>query len=145
MEDIIMKPARRFNNVFDALYGMLDNDAWLTRSTGNSVPAVNISEDDKQYEIEFAVPGAKKEDFNIQIDEENQLVVSMEKTVEENKDKHYLRHEFSHTLFRQTFVLPEDIKRDEISARTENGVLYITLPKLTIEPTKPAVRTINID
>ena len=83
--------------------------------------------------------------MDIQIDEENQLVVSMERSVEENKDKHYLRHEFSHTLFRQTFVLPEDIKRDEISARTENGVLYITLPKLTIEPTKPAIRTINID
>lgn len=60
MEDIIMKPARRFNNVFDALYGMLDNDAFLMRSTGHNIPAVNISENDKQYEIEFAVPGAKK-------------------------------------------------------------------------------------
>ena len=140
-----MKPARRFNNVFDALYGMLDNDAWLARSTGNNVPAVNISEDDKQYEIEFAVPGAKKEDFNIQIDEENQLVVSMERSVEENKDKHYLRHEFSHTLFRQTFVLPEDIKRDEISARPHHGVLHATVPQLTNKPTKTALHPTTIN
>lgn len=145
MEDIIMKPAKRFNNVFDALYGMLDNDAFLMRSTGHNIPAVNISENDKQYEIEFAVPGAKKEDFNIQIDEDNQLVVSMEKNVEENNDKRYLRREFNHTLFRQTFVLPDDIKRDEISARAENGVLFVTLPKVAIEATKPTVRTINID
>ncbi len=144
MEDKTMKPTRRFNNVFDALYGMMDNDAWVARSTGNTIPAVNIWENEQQYELEFAVPGLKKEDFNIQLDEENQLVISMEKTVEENENKHYLRHEFAHTVFRQSIVLPENINKDKIQARVENGILFITLPKLSPEAIKPEVRTINI-
>lgn len=74
-----MKTTRNFNTVFDALYSMLDNDAWTYRSNGNAIPAINITEVESQYEMEFAVPGMTKEDFKIQLDTENNLVVSMEK------------------------------------------------------------------
>lgn len=139
-----MKTTRSFNNVFDALYGMLDNEAWMSRSTGSTLPALNISETEAQYELEFAVPGMSKEDFGIQLDTNDHLVVSMEKTPKAGSDKRYLRQAFRTTAFRQSIVLPDDVNRDSIAARVENGILYITLPKLKPEVVKPEVRTIDI-
>ena len=57
-----MKTARRYNNVFDALYDIFDNDAWMSRSTGGAIPPINIIDSEEQYELEFAVPGMTKEE-----------------------------------------------------------------------------------
>lgn len=139
-----MKTTRNFNTVFDALYNMLDNDAWTYRSNGNAIPAINITEVESQYEMEFAVPGMTKEDFKIQLDTENNLVVSMEKAPKSTPEKRYLRQGFRASAFRQSIVLPDDVNREGISARVENGILYIVLPKLAPEVVKPEVRTIGI-
>lgn len=80
-----------------------------------------------------------KEDFNVHIDEENNLVISMEKKTESkeegNKDEkregRYLRREFSYSKFQQTMILPDDVDKEKISAQVENGVLNINLPKFT--------------
>ena len=113
-----MKTVRRYNNLFDALYGMLDNEVWMSHTTGGAIPAINITDSEQQYELEFAVPGMTKEDFGIQIDTNDNLVVSTEKTVQPTEGKRYLR--------------------------VENGILYIVLPKLKPEVVKPEVRTIGI-
>lgn len=139
-----MKTTRNFNTVFDALYSMLDNDVWTYRSNGNAIPAINITEVESQYEMEFAVPGMTKEDFKIQLDTENNLVVSMEKAPKSTPEKRYLRQGFRASAFRQSIVLPDDVNREGISARVENGILYIVLPKLAPEVVKPEVRTIGI-
>lgn len=80
-----------------------------------------------------------KEDFNVHIDEENNLVISMEKKTEnkeesnkdEKKEGRYLRREFSYSKFQQTMILPDDVDKEKISAQVENGVLNINLPKFT--------------
>ena len=82
-----MKTERSYNNLFDALYGMLDNEAWMSRSTGGAIPAINITDSEQQYELEFAVPGMTKEDFTIQIDTNDNLVVSTEKKTQPTGEK----------------------------------------------------------
>lgn len=138
-----MKTARNFNSVFDALYTMMGNDTWAY-STQGTMPAINITESEEQYEMEFAVPGMTKENFKIQLDTENNLVISTENTPKATTDRRYLRQGFRTSAFRQSIVLPDDVNRDGISARVENGILYIALPKLKPEVVKPEVRTIGI-
>ena len=91
-----------------------------------------------------AAPGMTKEDFNVHLDEEGDLVINMEKKVE-NKEKekekehkgHYLRREFSYTKFQQTMLLPEDANRENIAAKVEHGVLTVTIAKVRkVEPEK---------
>lgn len=118
-----------------------------------TAPAINVFETEKEYKIEVAAPGMTKEDFNVHIDEENNLVISMEKkseTKEENpNDKRnegrYLRREFSYSKFSQAMILPEDVDKEKIAARVENGVLNINLPKFTKEEKEKAKKVINID
>ena len=79
--------------------------------------------------MEIAAPGMSKDDFKIRINEENELVVTLEhkdEHKEEKKDEKYLRREFSYSHFEQTLLLPDDIKKEEISASMEHGVLNIT-------------------
>lgn len=112
-----------------------------------SSPAINVKENDKEYKVEIAAPGMSKDDFKIRINEENELVVTLEhkdEHKEEKKDEKYLRREFSYSQFEQTLLLPDDIKKEEISASMEHGVLNITLPKNTEAPVTPKERFIDI-
>lgn len=77
-----------------------------------------------------------KEDFNVRIDEENNLVITMEKKTEnkeEKKEGRYLRREFSYSKFQQTILLPENVEKDKISAKVEHGILSIEIPKVKEE------------
>lgn len=120
-----------------------------------SAPAVNIKETDKDYEIQVAAPGMAKEDFKINIDENNELVISFEKKSEsqngnengkeENKKKAtWLRREFSYSSYSQAFQIPEDVDEKKISAKMENGVLALSLPKKEVAEQTPATRQISI-
>ena len=112
-----------------------------------TAPAINVIETENGYKVEVAAPGMTKGDFNIRIDEDNNLVISMEKKIEDKEDKkdgRYLRREFSYSKFQQTMILPENVDKEKISAQVENGVLTIELPKLSEEEVKKAERTIEI-
>ena len=63
---------------------------------------------------------------------------------EENKDRKYLRREFSYSKFEQTMILPDDVDKEKIGAAVENGVLDITLPKLSKENLPKLTRDIEI-
>jgi HSP20 family protein len=96
-----------------------------------NVPAVNIKETDTSYVVELAAPGKRKEDFNIEL-EDNVLTISTEaKSENEEKDNagKYTRREFSYSSFKRAFTLPDTVNDFEINASYENGVLHITLPK----------------
>jgi HSP20 family protein len=98
-----------------------------------------VKESDKAYTVELAAPGMKKEDFNVHINDEGNLVVKMEnkqEKKEEDKNTRYLRREFSYSKFEQTLILPDDVKREDISARVDNGVLTVDLPKIVEEKVK---------
>jgi HSP20 family protein len=92
-------------------------------------PAVNISQQEKQFELTLAAPGLKKEDFKINV-EGDILTISSEKenTVEEQQKK-FTRKEYSYSSFSRSFTLPEEIDVEKIEASYEDGVLKISLPR----------------
>ena len=103
-------------------FGGLENDK-------NNVPAVNIKENEKDFELELAVPGRKKEDFQIEINE-NVLTISSASKIEENIEKdNYTRREFVYSSFKRAFTLPETVDEDNIKANYDNGILKFSLPK----------------
>jgi len=113
-------------------------------NTNTTLPAVNIKEDKDQYEIEVAAPGMKKDDFKINLDN-NQLSISSEKKseVKDENDK-YTRKEFSYQSFSRTFTIPDGVVNGEkIEAKYLDGVLSIKLPKREEVKPKPA-RAIEI-
>lgn len=118
----------------------------MTRANATA-PAINVIESEKDYKVEVAAPGMTKEDFNVRIDEDNNLSHHQEKKVEnkeEKKEQRYLRREFSYSKFQQTMILPDDVDKEKIAAGVDNGVLTIDLPKISVEEIKKAQRTIEI-
>lgn len=139
-------PVRRTQNWLPSIFNdFFDND-WMVKANATA-PAINVFESEKEYKVELAAPGMTKEDFNVRIDDDNNLVITMEKkidTKEEKKDGRYLRREFSYSKFQQTMILPENVDKDHISAAVENGVLNIQLPKLSEEEIKKAEKLIEV-
>lgn len=103
-----------------------------------TAPSINVTEDKEAYNVEVAAPGMTKEDFQIHLDENSDLVIVMEKKTQEEKKeaKRYLRREFSYAKYKQTLVLPDDVDKTKISAEVKNGILYIGLPKLSEKEAK---------
>lgn len=135
----MMTPMMRRNaawlpSVFNDLF-----DTDFMPKANATAPAINVKETDKAYTVELAAPGMTKSDFNVHINDEGNLIIKMEKkqeNKEEDKSARYLRREFSYTKFEQTLILPDDVKKEDIAARVENGVLTVELPKIVEEKVK---------
>lgn len=121
-------------------------DEWIEKSAVTA-PAVNVIDTENQYKVEIAAPGMKKDDFRIDVGADGELVISMEKK-SENEEKNgkdtYLRREFSYSQFRQSLLLPDNVKTDDICAKVENGVLTIDIPKKKESEKIAASRRIEI-
>ena len=154
-----MIPTRRNYNqswLPSVFFDLFDNDSML--STTVSKPAVNVLENEKSYQVEVAVPGMTKDDFHIRLGEDDQILISMEKKEESKSETQpeakegeeqkpatkYLRREFSYQKFEQSFILPNDVDKERISATVKDGVLTVTMPKYTEEEKAKACKTIEI-
>ncbi|MBR2773168.1 MAG: Hsp20/alpha crystallin family protein [Bacteroidales bacterium] len=138
-----MLVTRRNQDFMPTLFNELMN--W--NDTTYSTPRMNIMETKDNYKLELCIPGLTKDDVKLSIDTEGNLVVEMTKETKnekKNEEMRYLRHEFSVEHFRQTVMLPEDIHKEQISAKVENGILDIVIPKVTVEEKKQTVQTIEI-
>lgn len=114
--------------------------------TNATAPAINVKESAVDYEVELAAPGMTKEDFNVHLNQDGDLTIKMEKKAEnkeEDKKAHYLRREFAYSKFEQTLILPDDVDKNNISARVADGVLTVTLPKIKKEE-QNVVRQITV-
>ena len=141
-----MLPILNANNWFPTMFDDFFNNDWMPRMKATA-PAVNVKEDAKAYTMELAVPGIKKEFCRVNINADGNLEVAIENKLEhkeENKKEHFLRREFSYSNYQQTYVLPEDIVKDNIAAKVDNGVLTITMPKVTKDEVKKIQRQIDI-
>lgn len=140
----------RRNNDFDWLNNWFDDNFFNTpvmAQTTTTAPAVNVKEDNKQYVMEVAVPGLKKEQVNMSIDKDGYLTLSIENKNEqkdENKKEHYLRREFSYTSYRQSYALPDNVDADKIEASVADGVLKVVLPKVEKKEEKEDVKHIEV-
>ena len=131
------------NNVFPSLINEFFNDDFgmnfLNRS--HSVPSVNSLENNDSFEIDLAVPGMKKEDFTIELNDKV-LVISSETSNTIENDKMRL-NEFNFSSFQRSFRVPDSVDQDKIKANYKNGILKIKLPKRKDSISKPN-RVINI-
>lgn len=126
-----------FNNFFSRELMDWNNSAFT--GADNTLPAVNILEDDDKIQIEVAAPGMKKEDFKINLDQ-NRLTVSAELEEEKNEtNERYARKEFCYRSFSRQFNVPvETINGDQIQASYKDGILTLSLPKREELKPKPA-------
>ena len=127
-----MLPVMFKNSWFPTVFDEFLNSDFTPSTCKTTAPAVNVKEDEKSYTMEVAAPGIKKEYCRVSLNEDGNLSIAIENKMEhkeEDKKQHYLRREFSYTNYQQNYSLPEDVVKDKISARVENGILTVILPK----------------
>ena len=140
-----MIPVISRNNWMPEVFNDFFDTDFMTR-TKATAPAINVKETEKDYTVEVAAPGMTKDDFNVNIDKDGNLHIHMEahtEKKEEDKKSHYLRREFAYSKFEQTLLLPDDVEKEAIAARVNDGVLTVTLPKMA-KPECPAARQIEV-
>ncbi len=128
-----MLPVRRNEQTWlPDIFNDFFNTNWMEKANATA-PAINVIENEKSYDVELAAPGLTKDDFKVSLDHEGNLSINMEKKVENNGEKkhgHYLRREFSYAKYQQLLTLPDDVDKEHIEAKVENGVLNVCLPKV---------------
>jgi HSP20 family protein len=140
------------NNQFNSLVPFVQIvDDLLTKTfhdvTGGQLfkyntPALNVLDQEKEIKLEVAAPGLEKSDFKINV-ENNYLVISADKKQENTESKeNYSRKEFSYHSFKRMYELPENTNGESISAKYDNGILSISIPKTV--PVNKTVKTIEI-
>ncbi|PHN93935.1 Hsp20/alpha crystallin family protein [Maribacter sp. 6B07] len=126
-----MSLVKRNDVLFPAFMNEIFKPDWFggIENNRNSIPAVNIKENEKEYYLELFVPGRNKEDFTIEIDEAVLTISSEVKSENEEVNDNFTRKEFSISSFKRSFTLPDTIATDKIDANYEGGILKFNLPK----------------
>jgi HSP20 family protein len=141
MEDKAMLALRNLNNLPNLVEEFFNHELpynWNRNWATISTPATNIVETKDEFRIEVAAPGLNKEDFKINLDN-NELTISANKEVKkEEKEETYTRKEFGYSKFSRTFTLPETVSGDKIKAEHKDGILTIYVPKKEEAKPKPA-------
>lgn len=131
-----------FSSIFDRFFNS-DLFDWSTRNfsdTNTTLPAVNVVEDEEKYMVEMAAPGMKRDDFKVEL-HNNQLRISSERQNEESdedRSRNYSRREFSYQSFMRSFSLPETVDPEKIEAKYDAGILKLILHKREEAKPKPA-------
>lgn len=131
-----------WSNFMDDFFG-LETLPTTFPNTGITLPKVNIRETKDDYFVDLAIPGMKKEDINIDLDNDVLTISADTKAEGSENEENYTRREFGYTSFKRTFTLPDSINYGKIEAAYKDGVLSIQLPKREEAKPKPA-RTIKI-
>lgn len=140
-----MLPVNRKNSWLPEVFNDFFDTEFMPK-TNATAPAINVKESEVDYEVEVAAPGMTKEDFCVHLNKDGDLTIKMEsrkESKEEGKKSHYLRREFAYSKFEQTLILPDDVDKDGISAKVNDGVLSVVLPKIKKEE-KNVVRQIAV-
>jgi HSP20 family protein len=140
-----MLPTKKNQNWFPSIFNDFMGSDWVERLHSSS--PMNIIECDDKFKVEMAAPGLTKDDFNIKVTNDNLLSVTVkqeQKNEEKDKKGRYLRKEFSYTQFQQNLILPENVDKDKIEAKVDNGVLDIIIPKVTPDKVAPVEKQIEV-
>lgn len=134
--------------LFQPMQSLLNDffsDSWFNSSlsnwspAGNTLPAVNVIENRDDFVIEVAAPGMNRDDFKVELDNHVLTVSSEKEKKEETTEGTYTRREFTYQSFQRSFALPQEkISGENISAKYENGILRILVPKREEAKVKPA-------
>ena len=121
----------RNNVVFPSFVNELLRPDWFggIDNFQGTLPPVNVKENEKDFELELAVPGRKKEDFNVEIDNGVMTISAEQKSENTVSDENYTRKEFGYSSFKKSFTLPKTVNTEQINASYEDGVIKFVLPK----------------
>lgn len=126
------------NSWIPEVFNGLFNEGNMQKAN-TTAPAINVKESLTKYTVELAAPGMRKDDFEVNLNENGDLHIKMENKRQQEQEEHvYLRREFSYAKFEQTLILPDDVNKEKISASVADGVLTIQLPKMQQEEQKVA-------
>ncbi|MBQ6733084.1 MAG: Hsp20/alpha crystallin family protein [Paludibacteraceae bacterium] len=141
-----MLPVMFKNSWFPTVFDDFFNSDFMPRAN-STAPAVNVKEDEKAYTMDVAAPGIKKEFCRVNINEDGNLHIAIENKFEHkegDKKQRYLRREFSYSNYEQVYTLPDDVEKDKVSAKVENGILTVVLPKITKKEEPKIAKAIEI-
>lgn len=127
----------------DIINKSFGNEFMSNFNTGITLPAVNVLDNDEEYIVEMAVPGLKKSDFDVSLDNQMLSISAELNTENEETSENYTRREFGYSSFKRSFSLPETIEIEKINAKYEDGILKVILPKRDEAKKKP-IKQINI-
>ena len=125
-----------FGSFFDRFF---DNKEFFNNNQYS--PSVDIAESDKEFEIQFQLPGLKKEDIQINVDSDRLTVSGERKFENEKKEKNYHTVESHYGSFSRSFYLPDSVNAEKIDASYKDGILTVLVPK---DEKKESKRTISI-
>lgn len=130
-----------YTDIFDTFF---NSEPFFSRGMASNVPAVNISETDNAYHVELAVPGLKKDDIKISVEEDQLKISAVQKseTVENDESRKYSRREFNYSSFTRAFTLPDLADQAKIEAEYHDGVLSVSVAKK--EEAKTLAREISV-
>lgn len=139
MEGLAMTLVKRSNSYYPSIPSFIDNlfsRDWMDwsnlnfSSTNTTLPAVNVRETENEYELEVAAPGMKKDNFKVNLDKDQLTISSQWNEEKSEKESDYTRKEFSYQSFQRSFTIPNHVvDGDKISAKYNNGILRVRLPK----------------
>jgi HSP20 family protein len=128
----LLRQQRNNGGLYRPFDGFLNNGFMdlFNQESQLTVPSVNIRENNESYMIDMAVPGMKKEDFNIDVDR-NVMTISCEKETENKsgEEENYSRREYNYSSFSRSFTIPENANAEKVSAKYADGMLQLTIPK----------------
>ena len=130
---------RRFNHLFEDLLSAKWNDV----NSFTQVPAAELTQTDNVLHLKLEVPGIKPEELDIQVTEEAVSISGERKEATETKENGHTRSEFYYGKFQRVIPLPVRIQNTNVTAKYENGILSLTLPKITEDKNK--VVKINLE
>ena len=119
-------------------------DSWpFPQGFRSSFPAVNVSENDKFYTLEMAVPGKTKKDFDLNVEDGVLSISSESESRSDEVDKNYTRQEYNYSSFYRSFKLPSNVDPESIKARYEDGLLVVTIGK--VKEAAPEKKSVEVN
>ena len=130
---------------FDAFFNDFFEGEALPRKRARSgyMPSANIKETETSFDVELAVPGMKKEDFEIEVNEDLLTIRAEQETEKNEENEKFTKREFNYSSFVRSFRLPENVESENINANYKEGILRLEIPKMKVDE-NPKVRKISI-
>ena len=138
--------AKRFfetDAMFPGFGSAFDNFLKMDYNFGETMPSVNVTENEQEYQMEYLVPGFKKDEIKVALEQNVLTIKAQKKTETTEEQKRYTRKEFSFSTFKRSFTLPVNIDAEKMVAKHDHGILNITIPK-KMEEKKSGLKEIEI-
>lgn len=124
----------KFDSRKKILPSIFNDDFFTNLFEGNSLSAANIVENNDEFRVELSLPGFNKDEFNIEVEKNVLIISAKQKSKKEDKEERLIREEFRSSSFSRSFVLPDSVDMEKISAQYNDGVLKLSIPKLNKAP-----------